>query len=174
MEIILRKQVTGLGSIGDRVKVADGYARNYLIPKGFAVIASKKAMAVIAREKNLEKVRQERDRQKAEELAKKIKKISCTIVKQVGEGDRLFGSVTANDIVKSLENQPPMHVGFDIDDTVLFSSPGYYYGKQKTISLRNKPEADTVHLNERTTRVVRVKINTNTHNIEEAATKRKS
>ncbi len=105
MELILRKDVQDLGKVGDRVKVAKGFARNYLIPQGLAVLASEKMVMAIQREQVLEESRKARDIQKAKDLAKTLRKISCTIVKQVSEGDRLFGSVTPLDIVKSLESE---------------------------------------------------------------------
>ena len=105
MEVILKQNVKNLGKVGDRVKVANGYARNYLIPRGLAIEASKQNIKKFEMEQRLDEIRKNRDLIKAKELAERIKKISCTIVKQVSEGDKLFGSVTVQDILKGLENE---------------------------------------------------------------------
>jgi len=104
VEIILRQDVPNLGKTGDKIKVANGYARNFLIPKGFAMLATDNFL-VFQQEKELAEIRKNKNLIKAKDLAKKIKKMSCTIVKQVSEGERLFGSVTQQDIVKGLESE---------------------------------------------------------------------
>ncbi|MBN1356256.1 50S ribosomal protein L9 [bacterium] len=103
MEIILKQDVPNMGRIGDKVKVASGFARNYLIPKGLAMEASDKNVRVLQKAQELQEIRQNKKLLEAKSLAKRIRKISCTIVKQVSEGERLFGSVTPQDIVKGLE-----------------------------------------------------------------------
>ena len=103
MEIILRKAMPKLGKPGEKVKVADGYARNYLIPQGFAFHATPSNMKKLQLDNVLEEKRKIKRAEKAKELAHRIKKMSCTIVKQVSEGEKLFGSVTTQDIVKGLE-----------------------------------------------------------------------
>jgi large subunit ribosomal protein L9 len=105
VEVILRQNVKEIGRAGEKVKVADGFARNFLIPKGLAVPATHKNMDLVEREHDLEQLRKSKDLRKAQELSQKIRKISCTIVKQVSEGEKLFGSVTAQDVAKSLENE---------------------------------------------------------------------
>jgi large subunit ribosomal protein L9 len=103
VEVILRKDVPNLGNAGAQVRVSPGYARNYLIPKGFALEATDKNIQVFKKDEELREVRQNKKLLNAKLLSKKIKKMSCTIVKQVSEGERLFGSVTPQDIVKGLE-----------------------------------------------------------------------
>ena len=105
MEIILRQAVENLGKPGDVVKVKSGYARNYLLPHGFAYEATPG---------NLKRIQQERDRLDAAEnerrgaaqgLAEKLEQVSLTFSARVGEEGKLFGSVTAADIAQQLEAQ---------------------------------------------------------------------
>jgi large subunit ribosomal protein L9 len=97
--------VKGLGSQGDVVRVAEGYARNFLLPRNFA------APVTEATRRRLEKARKVQEEQDVKELgaaqnlAKSIEQISCTIPVKTGEGGKLFGSVTAADIVSALEAQ---------------------------------------------------------------------
>jgi large subunit ribosomal protein L9 len=110
MEVILLEDVQGLGQRGDRIKVAAGYARNYMIPNKLA-IAAKGAGARIFEEHERQRNRREQKVQReAEDTAKKFSNISVHISVEVGEEDRLFGSVTASDIADSLKEQ-----GIDID-----------------------------------------------------------
>jgi large subunit ribosomal protein L9 len=102
MEVILYQSVKSLGKAGDKIKVADGYARNFLFPKGLAAPLTDKSVEMVQRHKESEELQKTRELKKAQELALRIKKTSCTIVKQVSEGERLFGSVSVQDILKSL------------------------------------------------------------------------
>lgn len=110
MEIILRQDFEGLGTAGEIVKVKDGYGRNYLIPKGVAYIATDANKKRHESDLKQQGMRLARDKKVAEELAEKLKTISCTITVQVGEEDKLFGSVTSLNIAESLASQ-----GFEID-----------------------------------------------------------
>ncbi len=105
MKIILLENSESLGKAGDILKVADGYARNFLIPRGLAVESSSKTLKSVEQEKKhiLQKI--EREKKKADILVEKIKGITCTISRRVGEQDKLFGSVTTKDIEKSLSDQ---------------------------------------------------------------------
>lgn len=110
MLVILRENVSNLGRIGDVVKVSDGYARNFLLPRNMVVAADEKNIAVIEHHKRaLEKKRMEH-KSAAEELAKKLTDYSCTLARKVGEQDKLFGSVTTGDIADSLKA-----AGFSVD-----------------------------------------------------------
>jgi large subunit ribosomal protein L9 len=102
MELILKKTVESLGEEGDIVKVKPGYARNYLIPKKIAVMASKSNLALLEQEKAAIEARRQKQRQDAESLAKKISGAVITIKHRVGEEEKLFGSVTAADISEKL------------------------------------------------------------------------
>ena len=119
MEVLLKKEVKNLGKQGDIVKVKDGFGRNYLFPKGLAAPATAKNLKVLEQEKLTESKRLEKVKKSAEEVAERLKKISCTIVKHAGEEDKLFGSVTSMDIGDSLRNE-----GFEIDKKdVLLDEP---------------------------------------------------
>lgn len=110
MEIILRQDYEGLGNAGEIVKVKDGYARNFLIPRGVAYIANEANKKRHEADLKQLGIQQARDKKAAEELSEKLKNVSCTITVQVGEEDKLFGSVTSLNIAESLEAQ-----GFNID-----------------------------------------------------------
>jgi large subunit ribosomal protein L9 len=119
MKVILKENVESLGSAGDTLKVADGYARNFLIPRGLAIEASSKSMNTLEQEKSRILQRVEREKKKAELLVDKIKGLTCTITRRVGEQDKLFGSVTTKDIEKSLLDQ-----GIEIDrKTIILEEP---------------------------------------------------
>ena len=105
MKVILRKEVKNLGKIGDIVKVADGYARNFLFPQGLAMEAVANSLKLLEQEKKSEAARDKRKLQEAETVAEKIEQISCTIVRQAGENDKLFGSVTAMDVANRLKDE---------------------------------------------------------------------
>lgn len=105
MRIVLREDVDNLGHRGEVVKVADGYARNYLLPKGKALPATEGNLKTIEREKRRYVVRQSKEKQDAEALAQRLAGISCTIVRKVGENDLLYGSVTAGDVAEYLETE---------------------------------------------------------------------
>ncbi len=112
MKVILRQAINNLGDIGDAVVVSDGYARNYLLPKGLAYLATKSNMRVLEEEKKQLHIRQNRELKTAEEVAKQLEKPenSITIHMQTGEEDKLFGSVTKEMIAEKL-----MEKGFRID-----------------------------------------------------------
>lgn len=102
MELILKQTVDTLGEEGDIVKVKDGYARNYLIPQKIAVLADKANRSRLAQGKATIETRKEEQRQAAESLSKKLSGTTVVIAQRVGEGDRLFGSVTTADIAAKL------------------------------------------------------------------------
>jgi large subunit ribosomal protein L9 len=105
MEIILRQSVENLGNPGDLVKVSAGFARNYLLPRGVAVVATEGNKKRIAQEKARLEAAEAQRRASAEELASKYEQISLTFSARVGEEGKLFGSVTAADIAHQLEVQ---------------------------------------------------------------------
>ncbi|MFQ6614581.1 MAG: 50S ribosomal protein L9 [Fidelibacterota bacterium] len=103
MDVILLKDVENLGSAGDIVNVKPGYARNYLVPRGMALRASKRNLAVAEEQKRVAQARRNRELKALQEQADRITKLEVTIEVQVGEEERLFGSVTTQDIHKALE-----------------------------------------------------------------------
>lgn len=105
MNVILKEDIKGLGKTGDTVKVADGYGRNFLIPGKKAVEATPENIRIVEREKKKLEERLKHNLQEAEELSKKIAESSVTISRQVGEGERMFGSVTPADIAEALEKE---------------------------------------------------------------------
>lgn len=110
MQIILKSNVEKLGKEGDVLTVADGYARNYLIPKKLAVQATEKNRQLLEHEKRIEVDRAVKAKKEAETLANELSNVSCTISVQAGENDRLFGSVTTSDIANALAD-----LGYEID-----------------------------------------------------------
>ena len=110
MKVILKENVESLGKAGDAVKVADGYARNYLIPKGLAIEASSWSIKALEHEKKRIMKKIESERKKAELMVETLRGVTCTLYRRAGEQDKLFGSVTTKDIEKSLVEQ-----GIEID-----------------------------------------------------------
>lgn len=138
MNIILIKDQEDLGKAGDELEVKDGYARNYLIPKGYAVRATGQAL------KQLEKLREERKKQReleiqsARDKADLLKKVSCTIEMETGEEDKMFGSVTAARIAEELAKE---QVEIDKKQLLMespFTSLGVY-----TVKVKLHPEVKT-------------------------------
>jgi len=102
MEVILLKEHESLGEIGDIVKVKPGYARNFLFPKGIAVRSSKRNVALAEEQKKTLQKRADRESKANQELAGELAKVEISIEVEVGEEDKMFGSVTNLDIHKAL------------------------------------------------------------------------
>jgi len=102
MKVILRKNSGKLGSMSEVVSVKDGYARNYLIPRGIAYEATKGSLHQLEEELKQQSRSLDKERKKAEALAAQLEKISVTIKMKVGEEDKIFGSVTSQMIADSL------------------------------------------------------------------------
>ena len=105
LELILMADVEGLGMEGQTVKVTEGYARNYLLPRKLAVSVSQAALKRLEKNRQEREARQQNERAAAQALAKVLEQISCTIPVKVGDSDKLFGSVNANDIADTLKAQ---------------------------------------------------------------------
>ena len=110
MEVILKEDVVKLGNRGDVVKVAEGYGRNYLLPKKLAIEATNANKAVIEQMKAAAVRKSANDKADAENLAKQFEGVSVSFERKVGEKDHLFGSVTSSDIASELEKK-----GFNVD-----------------------------------------------------------
>ena len=105
MEVILRTDVPKLGKAGDIVKVKDGFARNYLLPKGLAIPANQKTIKALENQRKIILAKAERERKKAQSLAEKLTGLTLTFYRKVIEGNRIYGSISAQDIVKALEEK---------------------------------------------------------------------
>ena len=103
MEVILRQSVEKLGSPGDVVKVSNGYARNYLLPRGIAVIATEGNKKQIEAQRQRLEAAEDSRREVAQTQATTLEQVSLTFSARVGEEGKLFGSVTSGDIVQQLE-----------------------------------------------------------------------
>jgi large subunit ribosomal protein L9 len=114
MKVILRKDHEKLGQIGALVEVKDGYARNFLIPKGIAYPATAGSMRALAEEKKQAERRQGKELKASEKLAGELEKVSITLQMKVGEDEKLFGAVTSQMIADSLKEK-----GFDIDKRII-------------------------------------------------------
>jgi large subunit ribosomal protein L9 len=110
MEVILREEIEKLGRRGDVVKVASGYARNYLLPKRLAVAATDSNKKIVEQEKQAYLRRESKEIGDASDLAKMMASVEVTIAQKAGDNDQLFGSVTAQDITAALER-----AGYTID-----------------------------------------------------------
>ena len=102
MEVILIENIEKLGKVGDVVKVKDGYARNYLIPKKKVLRANKENLKVFDEKKSAIETEEKKRKKKSEEIAKKIKNLEIIIIRNASENGQLYGSVTSKDIVKEI------------------------------------------------------------------------
>ena len=102
MEVILIENIEKLGKVGDVVKVKDGYARNYLIPKKKVLRANKENLKVFDEKKSVIDAEEKKRKEKSEEIAKKIKNLEIIIIRNAAENGQLYGSVTSKDIVKEI------------------------------------------------------------------------
>jgi large subunit ribosomal protein L9 len=110
MEVILREDINKLGQRGELVKVAAGYARNFLLPRRLAVAATDSNKKIVEQERQAHLRREAKQVAEAQDLAKLMAPIEVTIAQKAGENDQLFGSVTAGDIAVALEK-----LGYTID-----------------------------------------------------------
>jgi large subunit ribosomal protein L9 len=105
MKIILQQDVAKLGHYGEVVTVADGYARNFLFPRGMAVVATAAALKVLDKRKAEEAAQAEQTKAQAQTDAQNLEGKTITIRAKAGDSNRLFGSITAQDIVDALQSQ---------------------------------------------------------------------
>lgn len=105
MKVILKETIESLGIIGSAVTVADGYARNYLLPQDKAVMDTPQNRRMLEQEKAKFELQIAKEREFAGEMAKRLEGVACRIVAKVSEEDRLYGSVTVRDIIEALASQ---------------------------------------------------------------------
>lgn len=110
MEVILRTYVENLGNRGEIVKVADGYARNYLLPRKLALLVTDGNRKHVERERKIVEARESQEKAQAEAIGARLVGIEVSIARRVGETDQLYGSVTTADIAEYLKGK-----GFDVD-----------------------------------------------------------
>lgn len=124
MKVILTENIPNLGQIGDIVKVAPGYARNYLLPKGLALEASSAKIRELEHHKRLLAQKKERVRRQMLSIAEKLNETTLTFARKVIEEDKLYGSVNTADIQKALQDK-----GFDLDKRfILLDQPIKHLG----------------------------------------------
>ena len=105
IKVILKETIDSLGIIGSEVQVADGYARNYLLPQDKAVKATPANRKVLEQQKLKFELQIAKEKAQAEEMAQQIQGVSCTIPAKASDGDKLYGSVTVRDIVAALQKE---------------------------------------------------------------------
>jgi len=110
MKVILKQDIPSLGKAGDLIKVNDGYARNLLIPKGLVIEANEKNIKTLQHEKNNILQKTQKEHKTAQDLASALSNVTLTMLRKVGDQDKIFGSVTTKDIESALKEK-----GYDID-----------------------------------------------------------
>lgn len=103
VEVVLKENLEHLGSIGDVVKVRRGYARNFLLPRGLAVVASRGNVKQVEHEKSVQAQRIAKLRSAQETVVQQLAKVTVMVAKEAGEDGKLFGSVTSNDVLEGLK-----------------------------------------------------------------------
>jgi len=148
MEIILRETIDNLGRAGEVVKVADGYARNYLLPRKLAYLATKGNLKVIEFERNSLLRKEAKQKEDAEKLMQLLNNVEIIIRRKVGEQDTLYGSVTNSDVAEELEKKGfqiekrKIHMDDHIKSLGEFSIPVRLF-KDVTAHVKLKVEAET-------------------------------
>ncbi len=136
MQVILQKDVKGTGKAGDIIKVSDGYARNRLIPGGLAIEATPNNLKRIERERAAREATRAQEKAAAEALAEKLASKAITLKTKVGEGGKLFGSITSMDIADALLKQ----TGNEVDKKkIVLDKPIKEVGTQ-TVEIKLYPE----------------------------------
>jgi large subunit ribosomal protein L9 len=148
MEVILREDVQHLGAMGEVVKVKPGYARNFLLPRGMAVEASRRNLTALDHEKGLIAIKRERERKAARTEADKLDGLVIEILARAGEEDRLYGSVTNLDIAHHLSERGVKvdRRRIDLDDPIKRLGTyrivvGIAHDVKATITVKVLPEA---------------------------------
>ena len=138
MELLLKEEVKDLGKPGDIIDVKRGYARNYLLPRGLAIVVTADNLETIKSEHRKVEKRIERDLVELAKYAKELSKVSCTIPAKVSEGDTLYGSVSEDDIVAALKKE-----GFDVDRKLLNMAEHIKHLGMYELHIRFAPEIES-------------------------------
>jgi large subunit ribosomal protein L9 len=140
MNVILLEDIPSLGKVGDKVKVSDGYGRNYLIPQKKAILATEKSVKAVEHQKREVQHHLDKAKRDAEKEAEQIGQLSCTFAKTVGESGKLFGSVTSMEIEGFLKEN-----GIEVDrKKILLEEPIKSVG-MFTVPIKLHPDV-TAHL----------------------------
>lgn len=143
MEVVLRDTVLGLGQRGDVVKVSDGYARNFLLPKGLAIVATKGAVAQASDMRRAAAERRVREMAAASQVAEQIGSVTVTLPKRASKDGKLFGSVTAGEVATRLSEL----AGVTIDRHQINLSEAIKTTGEFSVPVRLHPEVEVaVHL----------------------------
>jgi large subunit ribosomal protein L9 len=135
MKVILKEDIQDLGTMGDMVNVADGYGRNFLLPKKLAIPATKVNIKTVEHEKRLIKKRKGKILSEVTDIKNNLEKAEINIAAKVGENDKMFGSITSMDIEDKLKE-----IGFNIDrKSIMLDSPIKDLGIQ-TVKIKLHPE----------------------------------
>lgn len=110
MKVILKQDVKGQGKKEQMIEVSDGYARNFLFPKGLAVEASASNVNIMKTKKDAEAQKKDREIAQAKDLAKKIKDITITLKVKAGDNGKLFGSITSKDVAEAMKIQQKLEI----------------------------------------------------------------
>jgi large subunit ribosomal protein L9 len=138
MKVILKGDVKNLGSMGQVVDVADGFARNYLVPRGLAVEANTKSIKSLEHEKKVIQEKAKKIKSQVQDISEKISSMTIVIKAKVGEEGKLFGSVTSMDIAEQLKNE-----GIEIDKKkISLEEPIKRIGSY-SVNIRMHPEITT-------------------------------
>jgi len=135
MKLILKENIENLGQIGDIVKVAPGYARNYLLPKGLAIEATAKNAKALDHAKRQMAYKKNKAFESAKNLAEKLSAVNVTLSHKAGEEGKLFGSVTTMEIAEFLKAQ-----GFDIDRKKIVLPEAIKQVGEYTLTVKIHPE----------------------------------
>ena len=129
MKVILQQDVKGQGKKGQLVEVSDGYARNFLLPKKLAVPATAENVNTMKQQEKARLAQQAAEKAEAQALAKKLEGLSVTISAKAGEGERLFGAVTAKEISEALSAQHGLNIAKTkiVMDEPIKACGGYQY-----------------------------------------------
>lgn len=138
VQVVLTEDLPNLGNSGDLVKVKPGFARNFLIPRGLAALATKDNVKRIEHEKRVAQARAQKQRAVSQQVADKLSGVKVTIAAQVGEESKLYGSITTRDIEEALAKQ-----GFEIDRRKIITEPIKELGAHK-VSIKIASGIDAV------------------------------
>lgn len=137
MEVILTQDVMNIGKAGERIKVRDGFSRNYLIPRKLAVPITEGGLRFLEAKKKRAEEQRAQEKVKASQLAERIKQLACVLKVRVGQEGKLFGSVTRQDIQAALKKE-----GFEIDKRHIETEPIHQVGEYRIkIKLHSEVEA---------------------------------